>query len=72
MAYSAVMTDDELTTEIGRLYREAFRDYGSVALWSYRQLDRPTAAAALVVARALRFEGDMTAERIETLCRADH
>ena len=56
------------------LYRRAFAEYGVRALWNKRLLEEPTAADALVVARALRIEGDREArylaERIEQACRA--
>ena len=56
------------------LYRQAFVLYGVRALWNKRLLDEPTPEDALVVARALRIEGDRDArylaERIEQACRA--
>ena len=56
------------------LYRLAFARYGVRALWNKRRLDEPTPADALVVARALRIEGDRDArhlaEQIEQACRA--
>ncbi len=56
------------------LYRRAFEQYGVRALWNKRLLEEPTPADALVVARALRIEGDREArrlaERIEQACRA--
>jgi len=56
------------------LYRRAFRDYGVRALWFMRALDHPMPEDALVVARALRVEGDrearQLAEQIEQACRA--
>jgi hypothetical protein len=56
------------------LYRRAFAEYGTQALWNKRLLDEPTPADALVVARALRIEGDREArrlaEQIEQACRA--
>jgi hypothetical protein len=56
------------------LYRSAFERYGTRALWNKRVLDDPTPADALVVARALRIEGDRQArhlaEQIEQACRA--
>jgi len=56
------------------LYRRAFTEYGTHALWNKRQLQAPTPADALVVARALRVEGDREArrlaEQIECACRA--
>ena len=56
------------------LYRHAFVLYGVRALWNKRLLDEPTPEDALVVARALRIEGDRDArylaERIEQACSA--
>jgi hypothetical protein len=56
------------------LYRRAFAEYGTRALWNKRLLDAPTPEDALVVARALRVEGDRDArrlaEQIEQACRA--
>ena len=56
------------------LYRRAFREYGALALWNMRALAAPTLEDALVVARALRFEGNLQArrlaEQIEQVCRA--
>ena len=62
----------ELETFVS-LYRRAFADYGTQALWNKRMLDEPTPGDALVVARALRIEGDRNArklaEEIEQACR---
>lgn len=56
------------------LYRRAFEKYGVWALWNKRLLDEPTPEDALVVARALRIEGDLgarqLAEELERACRA--
>lgn len=56
------------------LYRRAFAEYGVRALWNKRLIEEPSAADALVVARALRIEGDrrarQLAEEIEKACRA--
>jgi hypothetical protein len=56
------------------LYRRAFAEYGVRALWNKRMLESPTPEDALVVARALRIEGDREArrlaEQIERACRA--
>lgn len=56
------------------LYRRAFAEFGTRALWNRRCLDDPTPADALAVARALRIEGDKAARRlaeeIEQTCRA--
>jgi len=64
------------TASFVTLYRLAFAEYGTQALWNKRMLDRPTPEDALVVARALRIEGDRAArriaEQIEDACRAAH
>jgi hypothetical protein len=64
------------STKILSLYRRAFADYGTQALWNLRAFESPTPEDALVVARALRIEGDMPAralaEQIEQVCRAAH
>ncbi len=56
------------------LYRRAFAEYGTQALWNKRLLEKPTPEDALVIARALRIEGDREArklaEQIEKTCRA--
>lgn len=55
------------------LYQEAFAAFGTAALWSRRPSAQPTVAQALVVADALRREGDrrawLHAARIEAACR---
>jgi len=68
--------DNETTepADFARLYRRAFKEYGTQALWNKRVLDAPTPEDALVVARALRIEGGREARRlaeeIEQACRA--
>jgi hypothetical protein len=68
--------NDQTTKAAGfmSLYRRAFAEYGTQALWNKRLLDAPTQEDALVVARALRIEGDREArrlaEQIEQACRA--
>lgn len=56
------------------LYRRAFTEYGTVALWNKRMIEEPTPEDAIVIARALRIEGDREArklaEQIEKACRA--
>ena len=56
------------------LYHQAFERFGTLALWNKNQLDDPEPEHALIVARALRFEGNMAArrlaEQIEQACRA--
>ena len=58
------------------LYRRAFKEYGTQALWNMRPLENPTPADALAITKALRphggMEGRCLAERIEKLCRAPH
>ena len=46
------------------LYRRAFADYRTRALWNLRQFEDPTIEQALLVARHLRIEGDMQARRL--------
>jgi hypothetical protein len=62
--------------ELVTLYRQAFAQYRAQALWNLRVLEDPTPEDALVVARALRIEGDLPArllaEQIEQVCRAAH
>ena len=57
-----------------RLYRQAFEQFGAQALWNKRILEAPLPEDALVVARALRIEGNLEArrlaEQIEQACRA--
>jgi hypothetical protein len=58
------------------LYRQAFAEYGTQALWNMRPVDTPTHADALAITKALRTHGGMKgrrlAERIEQLCLAPH
>jgi hypothetical protein len=60
--------------DFASLYRRAFAQYGTHALWNKRALEKPTREDALVIARALRIEGDREArylaEQIEQACRA--
>lgn len=57
------------------LYKLAFAEFGTRALWNLKRLEDPKPKDALVVARQLRVEGDMharkLAESIERLARAD-
>lgn len=59
---------------LATLYRRAFAEYGAQALWNKRMLEEPTPDDAIVIARALRIEGDREArklaEQIEKACRA--
>ncbi|MBV8730425.1 MAG: hypothetical protein JO336_11530 [Acidobacteriia bacterium] len=58
------------------LYRQAFAEYGTRALWNMRPIEAPTLADALAITKALRTHGGMEgrrlAERIEQVCRAPH
>jgi len=67
-------TETPQPEDFASLYRRAFTEYGSRALWNKRELEAPTPADALVVARALRVEGNREsrrlAEEIERACRA--
>ncbi len=59
---------------LASLYRRAFTEYGTQALWNKSMLEEPSPEDALVIARALRIEGDREArklaEQIEKACRA--
>ncbi len=59
------------TDDLGSLYRRAFKDYGSWALWNMRPMGDPASADALAITKALRTHGGMEgrslAERIERL-----
>jgi hypothetical protein len=70
------MSEKTQREDLASLYRRAFEEYGTQALWNRRLIEAPTPEDALVVARALRIEGDMgarrLAEEIEQACRAAH
>jgi hypothetical protein len=69
-----IVSTEPTPPDFARLYRQAFAKYGAHALWNKRFLEKPTKEDALVVARALRLEGDRAArqlaEQIERACRA--
>ncbi len=58
------------------LYRRAFAEHRSRALWNVRSFENPSPEDALAVARQLRIEGNMEArvlaEVIERVCSAAH
>ncbi len=62
--------------DIVTLYRSAFKEFGSRALWNVRELEDLGPQDALVIARYLRVEGNLAArrlaERIEMACHAAH
>lgn len=66
--------DNANTNLLVGLYRRAFDEFGAVALWNLRSFEAPTPEDALVVARALRIEGNLRArelaEQIEQACCA--
>ncbi len=68
------MSAEALQPDYVTLYRRAFAEYGTHALWNLRSLETPSYEDALVVARALRIEGDLAARRlaeyIEQACHA--
>jgi len=68
------MSPEPTQPDFVSLYRQAFEEYGVRALWNKRFLEEPTREDALVVARALRVEGNREArklaEQIERACRA--
>ena len=72
--YDLMSTEPTHPEDFVSLYRRAFAEYGARALWNKRVLEVPTPEDALVVARALRIEGDREArrlaEQIEQACRA--
>jgi len=53
--------------ELAALYRRAFAEFRSRALWNVRQFDEPDVEQALSVARHLRIEGNMEARRLAEL-----
>ena len=69
-----IRVSEEDLAEIRRLYHEAFTRFGTMALWSTRELENPSPAEALTITQALRVEGNLQsrrlAERIEALCNA--
>ncbi len=48
----------EATTDFLALYRRAFDAFGASALWNKTRIENPSPGHALVIARALRIEGD--------------
>jgi hypothetical protein len=51
----AMSTEPEQPDDLAGLYRRAFVEHGTRALWNNRELEAPTAEDALVIARALRI-----------------
>jgi len=69
-------TEQTRPDDLASLYRRAFAEYGTRALWNMRPVEEPSPADALAITRALRTHGRMDgrrlAERIEELCRAPY
>jgi hypothetical protein len=68
--------EEDQAEDFATLYRRAFAEFGTHALWSTRQLPDPTPGDALAITRSLRVEGNLEArrlaEQIEQACRAAH
>jgi len=68
------MSSQSPQPEYVQLYERAFREFGTMALWSSRPVPNPTPADALAITRSLRVEGNLDArrlaEQIEQACRA--
>lgn len=68
------MRAEKIQPDYVSLYKRAFAEYGTHALWNLRSFETPSYEDALVVARALRIEGDLVArrlaEQIEQACHA--
>jgi hypothetical protein len=60
--------------EVVRLYRRAFAEFGTRALWNWRHMEHPTITQALAIADSIKVEGDIKARAlavaIEQACRA--
>jgi hypothetical protein len=61
--------------DVVRLYRQAFVDFGTRALWNWRRdIEQPSITQVLAIAESLRTEGDLKARalasQIEQACRA--
>jgi hypothetical protein len=70
------MSDAPQQETIQSLYRRAFTEYGTRALWNMRPIENPGRADALAITKALRthggIDGRRLAEQIEKACRAPH
>jgi hypothetical protein len=74
MKGSVATTIQEIASEPAvDLYRRAFKEFGSRALWNIRQYDLPTVAQIRAITRPLRTEGDLAARRLaEDIERETH
>jgi len=68
------MSSDSKQPEFVRLYERAFKEFGTMALWSSKPVSHPTPADALAITHSLRVEGNLDARRlaelIEEACHA--
>lgn len=68
------MSENQNKPEFVGLYERAFKDFGTMALWSSRPVPQPTAADALAIVHSLKVEGNLEArrlpEQIEEACNA--
>jgi hypothetical protein len=68
------MNDHIESADFVSLYLHAFQQFGTQALWNRRIFEAPQVEDALVIARALRIEGNrdsrLLAEQIEQAYRA--
>ncbi|MGQ0673329.1 MAG: hypothetical protein ACT4N2_10705 [Hyphomicrobium sp.] len=46
------------------LYRRAFAEFGTRALWNIKEIGEPSFEQILAITRQLRTEGDMNARRL--------
>jgi addiction module HigA family antidote len=73
---NAMNTETTPPEDLVSLYRRAFEEFGSRALWNVHELEDPNPRDALVIARYLRVEGNLAArrlaERIEKACHATY
>jgi hypothetical protein len=71
-----MLPNDTKSADYLSLYRKAFSEYRSRALWNVRAFESPSPEDALAVARQLRIEGNLEArflaEEIERACSAAH
>ena len=69
------MNNTSAEPEFVVLYRRAFAEYSTRALWNLRPIEDPTPADALAIAKPLwthgGLDGRRLAEQIEKLCSSD-
>jgi hypothetical protein len=51
-------------SDVVGLYRRAFAEFRSRALWNIREFEEPTVEQVLAITRQLRTEGNMNARRL--------